>query len=52
MVAYMLSRAQFGDDVTESDNEKVYENYFTSEHICQANVIREFREDEYEEKAS
>ena len=43
-VADMLSRARFGDDITESDNEEVSENYFTSEHICRVIVIREFRE--------
>ena len=31
-VVVMLSRAQFGDDVAETDNEDVSENYFTSEH--------------------
>ena len=44
----MLSRARFGDDITESDNEEVSENYFVSEHICRVNVIRKFREEEYE----
>ena len=44
----MLSRARFGDDIAESDNEEVSENYFSLEHICQVSVIREFREDEYE----
>ena len=44
----MLSRARFGDDITESDNEEVSEDYFASEHICRVNVIREFREAEYE----
>ena len=44
----MLSRARFGDDIAESDNEEVSENYFASEHICRVNVIREFREEEYE----
>ena len=39
----MLSRGWFKDDIVESDNEEVSENYFTSEHIC-----REFREAEYE----
>ena len=29
-VVDMLLRARFGDDVTESDNEEVSENYFTS----------------------
>ena len=47
-VADMLSRARFGDDITESDNEEVSEDYFASEHICRVNVIREFREEEYE----
>ena len=36
----MLSRARFGDDVAESDNEEVSEAYFTSEHTCRVNVIR------------
>ena len=44
----MLSRARFGDDITESDNEEVSEDYFASEHICRVHVIREFREEEYE----
>ena len=44
----MLSRARFGDDITDSDNEEVSEYYFSSEHICRVNVIREFREEEYE----
>ena len=39
VVADMLSRAQFGDDITESYNEEVSENYFTSEHICRVNII-------------
>ena len=47
-VVDMLSRARFGDDITESDNEEVSENYFTSEHICLVNIIQEFREEEYE----
>ena len=42
-VADMLSRARFGDDITESNNEEVSEDY-ASEHICRVNVIREFRE--------
>ena len=46
-VADMLSRAWFGDDITELDNEEVSEDYFTSEHICRVNVIRELREEEY-----
>ena len=44
----MLSRARFRDDITESDNEEVSEDYFASEHICRVSVIREFRETEYE----
>ena len=32
-VAEMLSRAQLRDDITESDNEEVSEDYFASEHI-------------------
>ena len=47
-VADMLSRARFGDDITESDNEEVSEDYFASEHICRGKVIKEFREEEYE----
>ena len=43
----MLSRARSIDDIAESDNEEVSENYFTSEHICRVNVIWEFREEEY-----
>ena len=42
------SRARFGDDIGKSDNEEVSEDYFASEHICRVNVIKEFREDEYE----
>ena len=38
-VADMLSRARFGDDIAESGNEEVSEDYFTSEHICRVNVI-------------
>ena len=47
-VADMLSRARFGDDIAESDNEEVSEDYFASEHICRVSVMREFRETEYE----
>jgi hypothetical protein len=47
-VADMLSRARFGGDVTESDNEEVPEDYFASEHICRVSEIRKFRETEYE----
>ena len=47
-VADMLSRGRFGDDIAESDNEEVSENYFALEHIFRVNVIREFREEEYE----
>ena len=45
----MLSRAQFGDDIAESDNEEVSEDYIASKHIiCRVNLIQEFREEEYE----
>ena len=47
-VADMLSRARFGDDITESDNEEISEDYFASEQICRVSVLREFRETEYE----
>ena len=47
-VADMLSRARFGDDIAESDNEEVSENYFSSEHICRVSIMLEFRETEYE----
>jgi hypothetical protein len=47
----MLSRARFGDDITESDNEEVPEDYLGSEHICRVSVMRKFRETEYEGKA-
>ena len=47
----MLSRARFGDDITESDNEEVSKNYFTSRHICRVNVIQEFWEADYEEES-
>ena len=43
----MLSRAWFGDNITESDNEEVSEDLFGSEHICQVSVLREFWETEY-----
>ena len=43
-----ISRARFGDNITESDNEEVSEDYFASEHICRVNVMREFWETEYE----
>ena len=39
----MLSREWFRADITESDNEDFFEEYFASEHI-----IQEFREAEYE----
>ena len=44
----MLSRAQHGDDVTESDDEEVYKDIFDSEHTCQVSKIQGFHEDEYE----
>ena len=44
----MLSRAQFGDDITDSDSNEVSEDYVASKHICQVNAIQEFREEEYE----
>ena len=44
----MLSRARFGDDITDFDNEEVSEDYFASEHICRVHAIQEFREEEYE----
>ena len=47
-VADMLSRARFGDDIAESDNEEVSEDYFASEHICRVSVMRDFRETKYE----
>ena len=50
-IADMLSRARFGDNITESDNEEVSKNYFTSGHIYQVNVIQEFREAEYVKKS-
>ena len=46
----MLSRERFEEDIAESDNEEVYENYFASKHICRVNVIRGFREEEYKEE--
>ena len=33
-VADMPSRARFGDNIAESDNEEVSEHYFALEHIC------------------
>ena len=48
VVADMLSRARLRDDIAKSDNEEVSEDYFASEHICRVNVLREFREEEYE----
>ena len=47
-VADMLSRARFGDCVTESDNEDVLEDYFSSERVVRVSTIQEFREEEYE----
>ena len=44
----VITRQRFRDDIAESDNEEVSENYFTSEHICLVNIIQEFREEEYE----
>ena len=44
----MLSRARFRDDIAEFDNEEVSKDYFASEHISRVNIIREFREEEYE----
>ena len=44
-VTDMLSKAWFGDDVIESDNEDASEDL---EHMCRINVIWEFREEEYE----
>jgi hypothetical protein len=38
-VANMLSNARFRDDITESDNEEVSEDYFASEHICRVSVM-------------
>ena len=38
-VADMLSRSQFGDDITDSDNEEVSEDYFVSEHLCRVSVM-------------
>ena len=32
-VVDILTKARFRDDVAESDNEEVSENYFTSEHM-------------------
>ena len=51
VVADMLSRARFKDDIVKSDNEEVPGDYFTSEHICRVNVIREFQKDKYEGKS-
>ena len=47
-MADMLSRERFRDDVAESYNEEVSEDYFTSEHICRVIAIREFPEVKYE----
>ena len=38
---------RFEDNIVELDNEEIPEDYFTSEHVCQVNIIREFRADEY-----
>ena len=47
VVADMLSRARFGDEVAESEEEEVLEDYFSSEHVHRFCAIREFREKEY-----
>ena len=47
-VTDMLSKAWFGDDVIESDNEDASEDL---EHMCRINVIWEFREEEYKGKS-
>jgi hypothetical protein len=46
----MLSRAQYNDNVANSDNEEVHEDFFTSEFICRVGVIQEFRVENYEDK--
>ena len=48
VVENMLSRAWFGDDIVELDNEEVLEDNITSNYACRVHVIREFWEEEYE----
>ena len=47
-MANMLSRARFRDEVVESEEEEVSEEYFASEHIHRVCVICQFLEEEYE----
>jgi hypothetical protein len=47
-VADMLSRARYNDDVSDSDNEDVPQDFFTSEFTCRVDAIREFRVEDYE----
>ena len=44
----MLSRAQFIDEVAESEEGEVSEYYFASEHVHRVPAICEVRENEYE----
>ena len=44
----MLSRARFGDEVAESEEEEVPEDYFAFVRVHWVYVIREFWEKEYE----
>ena len=30
---------RFGDNITESDNEEVFDDYFASEHICRVSIL-------------
>ena len=45
-VAHMILRVWFKDDVAESSEGEVSEDYFTSEHMYQVNMIWEFREEQ------
>jgi hypothetical protein len=47
----MLSKARYNDDVSNSDNEEVPEDFFTSEFTCRVDAIREFRVEDYEGKS-
>ena len=40
-VVDMLSRARFGDDITESEKKEVSEEYFASEHVYLVNELHD-----------
>jgi hypothetical protein len=47
-VADMLSRARYNDDVSDSDNEDVPQDFFTSKFTGRVDAIQEFRVEDYE----